>query len=49
MAKKVVVRKVGGSLVMTLEKSVCELFQIKERSELEIEPMGSDSFRVKVK
>ncbi len=49
MSKTMKVRKVGTSLVMTIQKDIAELFKIKEGSELELEPMGMDSFRVKVK
>lgn len=49
MSKIIKVRKVGSSLVMTITKDIAELFKIKEGTELEIEPMGVDSFRVKVK
>jgi antitoxin component of MazEF toxin-antitoxin module len=49
MTFKIKARKVGTSLVMTITKDVALLFNIKEGTELEIEPMGSDSFRIKVK
>ncbi len=49
MPKTMKIRKVGSSLVMTLTKDISELFKISEGTEVEIEPMGSDSFRVKVK
>jgi len=49
MGKIVKVRKSGTSLIMTVTKEIAELFNIKEGTELELEAMGMDSFRVKVK
>ncbi len=49
MGKIVKVRKSGTSLIITITKEIAELFNIKEGTELEIEPMGMASFRVKVK
>jgi len=49
MSKIMKVRKSGTSLIMTIPKDLADLFGIKEGKELEIEAMGNDSFRVKVK
>lgn len=49
MSKTMKVRKSGNSLIMTIPRDIADLFNIQEGKELEIEAMGSDSFRVKVK
>jgi len=49
MSKIMRVRKSGTSLIMTIPKDIAELFKIDEGTEVEIDVMGSDSLRLKVK
>ena len=49
MSKIMRVRKSGTSLIMTIPKYIAELFKINEGTEVEIDVMGSDSLRLKVK
>ena len=46
MGKKIKIRRTGNSLVMTVPSSVAELFGPEEEIVVEIEAMGTDSFRV---
>lgn len=47
--KTLKVRKIGASLIVTIPKDICELFHIEEGTNLELEVMGSDTLRLKVK
>lgn len=49
MGKIVKLRKSGKSLIMTLPKSICDLFDLKESSQVEIEPFTSNQLMLKVK
>jgi antitoxin component of MazEF toxin-antitoxin module len=48
MGKKVNVKKTGNSLRITLPAHIAEMYEITEGSTLDLEPMGSDSIRVRV-
>jgi antitoxin component of MazEF toxin-antitoxin module len=51
MCKVIKLRKSGKSLIMTMPKSIAEMFNLKEGSQVEIEPFTSTlcSLRLKVK
>lgn len=49
MGKTVTVRKSGSSLVMTIPSDIAEMFNIKEGSQVEIEPFTSNSIQLKIK
>jgi AbrB family looped-hinge helix DNA binding protein len=49
MGKVVRLRKSGKSLIITMPKSIAEMFNLKEGSQIEIEPFTSDSMQLKVK
>ena len=48
MGKIITVRKSGNSFILTLPKSYCEMVDIKEGSQIEIEPFTKDSLMLKV-
>ena len=47
MGKEIKVRKSGNSLVMTIPKSIAELFDLHDGSTVDLEAQGIDSFRVR--
>ncbi len=49
MGKVVKLRKSGKSLIITMPKSIAEMFNLKEGSQVEIEPFTSNSMQIKVK
>lgn len=49
MGKIVKLRKSGKSLIITVPKSIAEMFNLKEGSQVEIEPFTSNSMQLKVK
>jgi antitoxin component of MazEF toxin-antitoxin module len=49
MGKIVKLRRSGKSLVITVPKAICDMFNIKEGSQVEIEPFTSNSMQLKVK
>ncbi|MCX9076223.1 MAG: AbrB/MazE/SpoVT family DNA-binding domain-containing protein [Candidatus Methanoperedens sp.] len=49
MGKIVKLRKSGKSLIITMPKSIAEMFNLKEGSQLEIEPFNSTSMQLKIK
>ncbi len=49
MGKLVKFRKSGSSLIMTVPKDIADMFNLKDGSQVELEAMGTDSFRVKAK
>ncbi len=49
MGKVVKLRKSGKSLIITIPKSIAEMFNLKEGSHVEIEPFTSNSMQLKVK
>lgn len=48
MGKEVTVKKDGNSLKITFPAQIAEMYNIGVGSRLEMDPMGSDSFRVRV-
>ncbi len=49
MGKIVKLRKSGKSLIITVPMAICEMFNLKEGSLLEIEAFTSNSMQSKVK
>lgn len=49
MGKVVKLRKSGKSLIITIPMAICEMFNLKEGSQVEIEPFTSNSMQLKVK
>lgn len=49
MGKIVKIRKSGKSLIITVPKSIAEMFNLKEGSQVELEPFTSNSMQLKVK
>ncbi len=47
IGKIVKLRKSGRSLIITLPKSICEMFGLQEGSDVEIEPYMTDAVIVK--
>lgn len=48
MGKKIIARKSGSSLVMTIPADIAELMTIKAGTELEISPYRTDSLELRV-
>lgn len=48
MGKVVKLRKSGKSLIITLPRAICDMFGLKEGSQVEIEPFTSNSMQLKV-
>ena len=48
MGKKITLRKSGNSLILTMLKSVCQLFNLSEGSEVELEPLTQNSLQLKI-
>ena len=49
MGKLVKFRKSGSSRIMTVPKDIADMFSLNDGSQVELEAMGTDSFRVKAK
>ncbi len=49
MGKIVKVRRSGKSLIITVPKAIGDMFNLKEGSQMEIEPFTSNSMQLKVK
>lgn len=49
MGKVVKLRKSGKSLIITLPKAICDMFDLKEGSLVELEPFTTNSMQLKVK
>ena len=49
MGKIVKLRKSGKSLIITMPMAICEMFNFKEGSEIELEPFTSNSMQLKGK
>ena len=47
MGKIVKLRKSGRSLILTFPRSICDMFNLKEGSEVEIEPYMTDAVIIK--
>jgi len=48
MGKKITLRKSGNSLILTMPKSICELYSLKDDSPLELEPFTKDTLQLKI-
>jgi antitoxin component of MazEF toxin-antitoxin module len=49
MGKIVNIRKSGKSLIITMPMAICEMFNLKAGSQVEIEAFTSNSMQLKVK
>ncbi len=49
MGKIVKLRKSGKSLIITIPMAICQMFNLKEGSQVEIEPFTSNSMQLKTK
>jgi antitoxin component of MazEF toxin-antitoxin module len=49
MGKIIKLRKSGKSLIITIPMAICQMFNLKEGSQVEIEPFTSNSMQLKVK
>ncbi len=48
MGKIVILRKSGNSLILTVPKSICELYSLNDGSPLELEPFTKDTLQLKI-
>ena len=48
MRKKVILRKSGNSLILTVPESICELYNLNDGSPLELEPFTKDTLQLKI-
>lgn len=49
MTKILKVRKVGTSLIMTIPKDIAMLFKIKVCTEIEMDPISSETLMLRIK
>ena len=48
MGKRIKLRKSGRSLILTFPKSICDMFNLIEGSEVEIEPYMTNAVIIKM-